>query len=236
MVWVVITTTNAAATIAIVDRWPGVRSAQRRKLWKIRAGRFEGAERRHAAAIASTADRPGDAAECPCGSGKVCVGPRGGQLSSMLARISHQGRCIGPGNLRKSFCEKGLSDSECGVRCRHSVSLSSSIRRVRWPSRGGSVRRRGGDVGCRGVAAAGDGSGDRADRSGGGMLPRRARSGPAGPLAPHPDRPADLRHRARLRGRQSTTTTCASIRFWRCSSDRLEPSRATVRRWAARAR
>src|SRR5512132_4084518 len=37
-----------------------------------------------------------------------------GWKRTRLARISHRGRCIGPRNLRSSFCDKGLIDSGAG--------------------------------------------------------------------------------------------------------------------------
>jgi hypothetical protein len=42
-------------------------------------------------------------------------------LAEILARISQRGGCIGTLDLRKSFCESGLSQGTGGARCRRSV-------------------------------------------------------------------------------------------------------------------
>src|SRR5512132_4017772 len=117
--------------------------------------------------------------------------------TAMLARISHRGRCIGPRHLRSSFCDKGLIDSGAGSDADRVYLRSARIRRVRWSSRGGGIRRRSGDVGCRALLRR---ETDRAIR----LIERVAACFSDGrdPRAADTGRPADCCDRARLRGCQ----------------------------------
>src|SRR5512132_670959 len=49
---------------------------------------------------------------------RVMGGDLADAVEASLARISHRGRCIGPRDLRSSFCDKRVDQFRCGVRCR----------------------------------------------------------------------------------------------------------------------